>query len=155
MGLSKRVKEAINLMIFSGWSRKQAAETVGLADNSVYAALRNPEVLAYWNQQLEVLRTGERPRNIHTAIEIRDSDSLRETASGQKVRLEAAKMLEGDDGHRGTTVNVGIAVTPGYVIDLRPGDELERGKQLSHLIDIDPKSLSHKAEVAQDEEEDG
>lgn len=120
MGLSPKVKAAIELMIFGALDtpplpRPQAAKAVGLADVSLRTAFRNPLVIHHYNQQLDVLRTSERPRALHTIAELRDK------AKSERVQLEAAKYLDG--GHErqgGVTVNVGVNIEPGYQIAIAP-----------------------------------
>lgn len=127
-GLTPRIKSALEAMVFgidgeafiANVSIEKAAEHAGITARAIRAAMLKPAVLAHFREQTQLLREGERPANLRTAIEIRDSAALKATAAGQKVRLEAAKQLDADlYENRGLTVNVGVKVdTPGYVIDL-------------------------------------
>lgn len=114
--LTPRVRKTIDAMVFQGRNRDEAARQAGLTEGAIYQALRKPAVLAFYNEQLEVLRHSERARNLHKGIELRDG------AASEKVQLEAAKWLHGESGGHGTQVNVGVQVVPGYVIDLREPD---------------------------------
>lgn len=130
VGLTKRVKLALETLVFglpdapqAPVTLKQAADAVGLSERAVRAALTKPNVLGYYQQQVRALRDGERANNIRTAIEIRDSTTLKESAAGQRVRLLAAQRLDADiDQQPGNSVSVnvgiGVQMTPGYVIDL-------------------------------------
>lgn len=85
-------------MIWEGKSRKDAAEAAGLKDHALYSALRKPHVKAYYLEQLDVLRTSERARNIHTLAEVRDQ------TSNQMARVQAVKALEQiSDDEQGTS----------------------------------------------------
>lgn len=135
MGLSKRVKASIELMIFEGLSRKDAARKSGLADNSLYVALRNPEVLRYFNAQMDVLRTGARPQAFHQIA------TLSESAKSEKVKLDAAKYLESEGkAGSGPVINLGINIAPGYLIDLHAYDQGEL-TQIEHQALIGRKQL--------------
>lgn len=93
--------------------RQDAAKAVGLADVTLRQALANPMVLQYYNRELDVLRTGERPRSIQRIAELRDK------AESERVSLEAAKYLDGGDKRdAGAGVIVNVGVTPGYMVDV-------------------------------------
>lgn len=70
--VSGKLKVAIDLMLYEGACRKDAAAKAGMTDHSVRAAMRKAHVLAYYNEGLQVLRTSERARNIRRLAEIRD-----------------------------------------------------------------------------------
>lgn len=143
-GLSDRVREAIDLMVWQAMKRPEAAAQAGIADNTLRQAFGKPAVMAYYNRAVEVLRAGERARNIHTAVEVRDDPSLRGTAAGGKARLDAAKWLHGEDGAGGVTVNVGVGlqVTPGYVVAPSP-----RRAMIGHQVPGADKPLELQANV--------
>lgn len=81
-------KAAIDLMVWEGLKRRDAAERAGLKDHALYVALTKPHVKAYYMQQLDVLRTSERARNIHALVEVRDQPT------NQMARVNAVKALE-------------------------------------------------------------
>lgn len=130
-GLTPRVRQAVELMVYGrpGDPRarvtlKEAAETVGISERTLKAATLKPAVMAFHQKIYEALRTGEKPASVRVMAAIRDDATLRTTAAGQKVQLDAAKALAYEPpSHQvqvNTQVNVdGRSVTPGYVIDLR------------------------------------
>ena len=146
--LSQKTKDAIDLMVFEGSKRKDAAEAVGILDDSLRRALLKPDTLAYLNDQMEVLRTSGRPRALHTMIDLLEDKN-------SSVKFKAAEYLDGQN--RGThtigatqvnvQVNNTVSVTPGYAIDLRP----DHRDQIGHLGQHDDKSLELKANVPEDE----
>lgn len=135
-GLTPRIKKAIELMVFgrdedrrASVTAEEAAAQVGLKTRSLVEALRKPAVIRYHQEMYAALRAGEKPTSVRVIAAIRDDESLRSTAAGQKVQLDAAKALAYEPvGHEiqvNTQVNVnGHVVTPGYVLDLTP-DEFE------------------------------
>jgi hypothetical protein len=103
-----RLKVALHAMVWLGMKRAQAAEHAGLKEQSLYVALCRPHVRTYYLAQLEVLRTSERARNIHTLAEVRDQ------TSNQMARVQAVKaleQLEDQPASRG-----GAQQAPGFVI---------------------------------------
>ncbi len=127
-GLTPRVKKAVELFVFgfeddktASVSIASAAEASGLTDRALRAAWQKPAVQAYYQQQMALLRNGEKPASIRTIAAIRDDTGLKNTAAGQRVRLEAAKAFVQDDLTAPATTNIMInntIETPGYVIDL-------------------------------------
>jgi hypothetical protein len=108
-----RIRRAIDAMVHQGMDRRSAALSVGLHDKTLYKAFQVPDVLRYYNGQLDVLRNSEKARNLHRGIE------LREKAESEKVALDAAKWLHGESD-RGVNINlgVGVQVQPGYMVDV-------------------------------------
>lgn len=148
--LTPKNREAIEAMVYEGLKRSDAAERVGLTDHALRTALTKPHVLAYLNQCMEVLRTGLRPRALHTMGELLETKN-------ESVKFKAAEYLDGLN--RGshtvgaTQVNVQVNnhqtvnVTPGYAIDLRPDERDQIGHQEQH----GDKSLELKVNVPEDE----
>lgn len=83
-----KLRVAIDAMVWLGARRHEAAEQAGLTDHSVRSALNKPHVKQYYLSQLEVLRTSERARNIHTLAEVRDQKT------NQMARVNAVNSLE-------------------------------------------------------------
>lgn len=144
-----KTKAALELMVFEGRKRPDAAKEAGIHDDTLRLALRKPEVLAYLNELQEVLRTSLRPRALHTMGDLLDSKT-------DNVKFKAAEYLDGQN--RGThtigatqvnvqnNINVSLE-TPGYVIKL----DRKHGQQIEHLEAHEAKSLSHNADVPEDE----
>lgn len=131
-----KTKAAIEAMVFEGKLRRQAAEAVGMSDESLRQMLLKPHVLAFLNQCMEVLRTSERPRSLLKVVELRDK------AESERVQLDAAKYIDGMD--RGvhqvgatvinnTQINNTVNVTPGYVIKIDRRNDVKSAPQIDHL----------------------
>ena len=65
--MTARVRAAIELMVWQGLKRDEAAQAAGLKDNSLYAALRKPDVRMFYTAECEVLRLSGRARRIRSA----------------------------------------------------------------------------------------
>ncbi|WP_246663292.1 hypothetical protein [Rhizobium sp. WL3] len=146
--LTPKNKAAVELMVFDGLKRSEAAAAVGLTDHALRAALNKPHVLAYLNAQMDILRTSGRPRALHTMIDLLESKN-------DSTKFKAAEYLDGMNrsSHQvGATqinlqVNNTVNVTPGYVLDLRPED----GEQILHLEQHGPNGLPYQADVPEDD----
>ena len=86
-GLTAAVRTAIDAIIHDRCSRAQACKRAGFTERAFYLALEKPEVAAYWNRELQVLRVGERAANIHRLCDIRD-------AADNMPAVNAVKTLE-------------------------------------------------------------
>lgn len=89
--ISSRVKAAIEAMVEGSLSREDAAKHAGLTDNALYIAMRKPEVLAYRNDRMRVLRTSETARSIKRVADLAHS------ASSEAVKFDANKYLLATD----------------------------------------------------------
>src|SRR5262245_11767588 len=90
--ISTKVREAVRLMVEEGLNRATAAERVGLRDNSLYIALRKPDVCSYRNELMRALRESEASRTISRAAKLAD------TAESEHVRRDANEWLAGIEG---------------------------------------------------------
>jgi hypothetical protein len=117
--------------VWEGLKRDEAATKAGIKDNSLYVALRRPDVKAFYLRELDVLRTSERARNIHTLAEVRDQ------TSNQMARVQAVKALEQlADEENGASLRANSL--PGLQIVIQTG-----GPQ-PPTIDVTPNSeLAH------------
>ncbi len=103
-----RVKVALDAMVWEGLTRDNAAQAASLSVHGLREALRKPHVKAYYNSQLEVLRTSERARNIHRLIAIRD-------AADNMPAVQAIDRLERLDEQRAAAAQ---QAAPGFVIQV-------------------------------------
>lgn len=107
-----KLKVAIDAMVWAGSRRDEAAAQAGLSVHGLREALRKPHVKAYYLSLLEVLRTSERARNIHTLAEVRDQQT------NQMARVQAVKALEQlEDSPTSSSARM---QSPGFVIVVQP-----------------------------------
>lgn len=131
LAVTGKNKRAIDLMVWHGLKRNEAAEQAGLKDHALYVALSKPHVKAYYMQQLDVLRTSERARNFHALTEVRD-----QTANAM-ARVNAVKAMEQiEQVSEGTGIS---ARTPGVTIVI--AGEQQRVAVLGHQRETDAKPL--------------
>lgn len=90
--ITRKVKAAIDLMVFSGQNRDTAADSAGLHRDSMRKALKRPDVLAYLREQQQVLRTSEAARSIKRVADLAD------TSKSDAVKLDANELLLGLEG---------------------------------------------------------
>jgi hypothetical protein len=128
--ITRVVRAAIEAMVWQGMKREDAAQHAGMKDNSLYVALRRPDVKQFYLSELDVLRTSERARNIHRAVEIR------EQTTNQMASIQAIKLLEqiSDDA----PASRGSVSLPGLVIVVNTGTPLTQPP----TIDADMKLIS-------------
>jgi hypothetical protein len=107
--ITARVRVAILAMVHEGLHRRDAAAKAGLAEHSLYQALRRPLVRALYNSELDVLRTSARARTFHRLEQLRDQDRS-PTAAVKACQVLEAINDEVDARPRGTQT------IPGFVI---------------------------------------
>lgn len=95
---------------------------------SLYNALRRPQVKRLYMNELDVLRTSERARNIHALVDVRDQKG------NHMARVNAVKALEqiADE----TPANAGKSRAPGLVVNI-----ITDGSHMPHMREIDAKPL--------------
>ena len=103
-----KLKAAIDRMVWFGDKRADAATAAGLTDHGLRSALRKPHVLAFYRRELGALREGERARNVHRLVELREQDENRNAA------VKAIQVLEMTDPE--AVRRVGDGTSPGIVI---------------------------------------
>jgi hypothetical protein len=89
--ITPRVKRAIELMAYQGLKRDEAAQMAGLRDNSLYVALRRPDVRRAYLQAVEVIRTAGAARRIFRLEEIAEQND------NKMASVAAIRALEGMD----------------------------------------------------------
>lgn len=132
--LKPRIRKAITAMVFDGLTRPEAAAAVGISDNWLYQQLKRPEALKHYKIECEVLRTGQRHKNIHKAIAIRDANESGRTS------IEAMKFIEKDydESSGNPRVNFNVLIQPGYICDISQHSvQAKQILQLSGAMKID------------------
>jgi hypothetical protein len=87
-GLTRAIRTAIDAMIFDRCTRLEACEKAEITERAFYLAMEKPEVAAYWRQQTDLLRSGERAANLHALVRVRDSDK------NANASVKAVQVLE-------------------------------------------------------------
>ena len=109
-----KLRTALNLMVWSGLRRAEAAEKAGLADSSLRFALRKPHVLQYYNAELAALRTSLRTslraKNVHRL------DTIADSSKNDMAKVGAIKALEVIADQADERTRPGPALLPGLQI---------------------------------------
>jgi hypothetical protein len=87
-----------------------AAAHAGLSTHAVRCALLKPHVIRFYDEQRQVLLTGERARNIHRLKELRDQDENRTAAVQAVDRLEEAAENRRSKGGNAVNRSPGIVI---------------------------------------------
>ena len=126
-GLSRKRLQLIELMVFEGKTRQESAAEIGMTDRGARFALSNPVVLKEYRTSLQALKESEKPRSVHRLAALRDqNESL-------KVALDASKFLASDEPHGPQiNLNIGMNISPGYVVDVSRHAERARQILLEH-----------------------
>jgi predicted DNA-binding protein (UPF0251 family) len=109
--LTRKVREAIDLMVWNGLKREEAALQVQMKDNSLYVALTRPDVKTYYLNQCEVLRTSGRARRIHRLEAMLEQDANKAAVINAALALESI-------GNDQASVNAQQTHSPGVVIQI-------------------------------------
>jgi hypothetical protein len=83
-----KLRTALDLMVWHGERRADAAAKAGLADSSLRFALRKPHVLAYYRAEVNALRMSLRARNLHRL------DGIADNSKNDMAKVASIKVLE-------------------------------------------------------------
>ena len=83
-----KLKTAIEQMVWHGARRAEAAEIAGLKDHSLRAALKKVHVMAFYHDELRILRESTRAKNFHRL------DGIAEDSPNTMARVAAIKTME-------------------------------------------------------------
>jgi hypothetical protein len=119
--ITRRVRAAVDAMVWQGLKRDEAAQAAGLKDNSLYVAFSRPDVKAYYLSQCEVLRVSGRARRIHRLDEISEQNT---NLNAAVAAIKAAELVDEDRvgsgasaPFSGVVVNIITAAPAAKVID--------------------------------------
>jgi hypothetical protein len=119
-----KLYKAIDAMVWTGASRKEAAQVAGLSDHGLRQALRRPHVLAFYLSECEVLRASGRAKRLHRLEELAAQNNNMNAAVNA---IKVAEQLTDDPITRGAaTPTPGISIrivnvsSPPPPIDVTP-----------------------------------
>jgi hypothetical protein len=122
--VTRKVKAAIDAMVWEGLKRADAAAKGQLTDHSLYVALTRPHVKQYYMQQCEVLRLSGRARRIHRLETISEQDDNKQAAVNAIRALDQIPDADQVAGAARATPGVTIIIgqTPSHTPDMRTID---------------------------------
>jgi hypothetical protein len=133
--ISRNVRTALEAMVWQGLRRREAAQVAGIADHTMYQAMRTPPVKAAYADMLQVLRESEKARNIHALVEVRDQQV------NQMARVNAVKALEQLDETASATAGP-QRQQPGLVIVIQGGEQGASVGTNVGTLDLEAKRLA-------------
>jgi hypothetical protein len=109
--ISGKVSLAIHAMVHIGMKRDEAAQHAGIKDNSLYVAMRRPDVKAYYLSECEMLRTSGRARRIHRLNDMVEQNDNKAAVINAALALESM-------GNDQASVSAQQKQSPGVVIQI-------------------------------------
>jgi hypothetical protein len=103
-----KLYKAIEAMVWSAASRKEAAQVAGLSDHGLRQALRRPHVMAFYLSECEVLRVSGRAKRLHRLEELAAQNV---NVNGAVAAIKAAEQIAEDPAR-----SSGANPTPGVTI---------------------------------------
>jgi hypothetical protein len=123
-----RLRKAIDLMVWQGARRSEAAEAAGLKDHSLRQALKRPHVLSAYLQECEVLRLSGRAKRIHHLDELA---AQRTNMNAAVAAIKAAEHIADDNQTPGRAI---LPQLPGITIVItQPSPRLDARGPLLEL----------------------
>jgi hypothetical protein len=110
--VSGKLLTALHAMVWSGCTRREAAERSGMSEHGLWSALKKAHVRSWYLAEIDVLRTSERARNIHALVDVRDR------AENSMARVAATKALEQISDVEAARGGYGPPLQPGLVIQI-------------------------------------
>jgi hypothetical protein len=127
--MTGRVRAAVSLMVWNGLKRDDAAKAVGLQPNSLYVAMRKPDVKSLYLTECESFRLSGKARRLHRLEEIAASDK---NLNAAVAAIRTAESLEPDMALRS-----GMVQSPGLCIVITDSRASPR-PIAPHTIDVTP-----------------
>ena len=118
--------------MWTGLSRKYAAQAAGIKEHSLYCAFAKPHVKAHYLRELEVLRTSERARNFHALVEVRDQ------IGNPMARVNAVKEME----HHEDLSVASSQPRAGMLIVVMQAPQAQPAEPVHQVIDVSPNDAS-------------
>lgn len=136
--ITRKVRAAIACMVWQGLNRGEAAEKAGLKDNSLYVALRRPEVKAEYLAECEVLRVSGRAKRLHHLEELA---AQRVNMNASVAAIKVAEQIVDLEAERG-----GRRFAPGFVVIIGPPPP---GFAPPRMVEVtEAPMIEHQAEPA-------
>jgi hypothetical protein len=104
--ITPRVKRAIELIVHECKPWHEAAIETGMTTRNMRLALERPHVMAYYKQQLKVLRDCRAARNIHRLCEIADAENNMPAVNA----IKALEQLSDEQTNNKQTTAPGVTI---------------------------------------------
>jgi hypothetical protein len=104
--VTKRIREAIDVMVERGLDYQAAAMEAGLTTRHMRFQLSKPHVAAYYREQCQVFRGSTTARNIHRLCEIRDAENNMPAVNA----IKALEQLSDEQTNTKQTTSPGVTI---------------------------------------------
>lgn len=148
--LRKRLRTALQILVSTGCTQKEAAAQAGMSENGLSLALQRVPV------KEELARISRLRLELETARSWHRVFDLRDNAASEEVKLKATRThLEavGELSDAGSGRNAGnsapliqVIVNPAYA-SIQPGPERLPGVVERPAIDITPREVEHRPQI--------
>ena len=118
--ITKRIREAIDVMVERGLDYQAAAEEAGLTTRHMRLQLAKSHVAAYYREQCQVFRASTTARNIHRLCEIRDAENNMPAVNA----IKALEMIGDEQTTNKQTASPGVTIRIVNVTATQPQHEL-------------------------------
>lgn len=110
--VTPKVRKTLELMVYEGLPRDEAAKQAGLQQNGIYKAFRKPAVKAAYLAMCEDLRISGRAKRLHRLEALAAQD---DNLNAAVAAIKAAEQMGEQDVSR---TNGSAAQTPGFLITI-------------------------------------
>ena len=128
--ITKRVKDAIGIIVETGAAYNEAAAHVGMSTYRLRLALDKPHVVAYMRQQLKVLREARGPRNFHRLCQIADDQNNMPAVQA----LRTLEQLGDEQTNKPNAPSPGVTIRIVNVAQMPPPSDIKAPR----IIDAEP-----------------
>jgi hypothetical protein len=104
--ITKRIKDAIDVMVERGLDYQAAAVEAGLSTRHMRFQLSKPHVAAYYKAQCQVFRASTTARNLHRLCEIRDADNNMPAVNA----IKALELINDEQINKPNTASPGVTI---------------------------------------------
>jgi len=112
LAVTGRLKQAIELMIWHGHSRDEAAAAAQMAPKSLYNAFRKHHVKAYFRAELAALRESARAKSFHHL------EKIAAESANDMARVAAIKTMEAITDEEAQRTPGGHVTLPGLTVQI-------------------------------------
>jgi hypothetical protein len=127
----------------------EAAAFMGIKLDTGAQYFRHPAARAHYLKLVADLKAGELVANYRTAVEIRDDPDMKKSAAGNRQRIEAIRVLEGDHASASAPRSGDQNVRPGIVVVVNTVENPRVVQVDDAVIEVGPTAIAAPAEPAE------
>ena len=140
--ITKRVRDAIDVMVEQGLPYADAAAEIGITTRAMRLALEKPHVRAYYQAQCHVLRGSTTARNIHRLCEIRDAENNMPAVNA----IKALEQLSDEQTNTKQTTSPGVTIR---IVNIAAQPQHEQSSKLANsTTNLDNVLITNDADLS-------